>query len=453
MTPIRRELFTISALAWPVVLTRVATLMLGLVDTWMVGRLGTAEMEAVGLADVCQFGSLILALGIIQGIDPIVSQAHGAGDRRRMGLALQRGLIFAIALTAPLSLFWHYTGDVLGWLGQSDRNAALADVYAHAQMFSIGPFLLLFVLQQYLLGRGIMKTPLYIVLAANLVNVGFNEALIFGKFGFPELGVRGAAIATGLTRVFSVLALAAVFFRARLWRGGWAGWSREAWNRSGLLEVLRVGLPIGLAFGLEVWAFQSSTLLAGWLPTPNAAAHIIVLKMASLAFMVPLGISVATSTRVGNLIGKRHFREAQLAAWVALGLGGAVMSLSSIVFIVGGGWLPRLFTDDATAIALAAGVFPIAAAFQLFDGTQAVGAGVLRGMGRTRPAAAFNLLGFYALALPLGHFLGFPAGWGLAGVWWGLAAGLCVVSMLFVAWIYHRGPATCASDAGSRSPA
>ena len=206
MKPVRRELFTISALAWPVVLARVASLMLGLVDTWMVGRLGTSEMEAVGLADVCQFGSLILAIGIIQGIDPIVSQAKGAGDRRRMGLAVQRGLIVALLLTLPLSIFWLYTGDLLKLLGQSDANALLADEYAHAQMFSIAPFLCLFAIQQWLLGRGIMKTPLYIVIAANFVNVPLNEALIFGKFGFPEMGVKGAAIATGLTRVFSVIA-------------------------------------------------------------------------------------------------------------------------------------------------------------------------------------------------------------------------------------------------------
>jgi MATE family multidrug resistance protein len=378
---------------------------------------------------------------VIQGIDPIVSQAKGAGDRRRMGLAMQRGLIIAAFLTLPLSLFWHHTGDILGWLGQSPANALLADEYAHAQMFSIAPFLCLFVLQQWLLGRGIMKTPLYIVIVANFVNIPLNEALIFGKFGCPELGVRGAAIATGLTRVFSVAAMILLVLRARLWRGGWMGWSREAWSLAGLGEILKVGLPIGLAVGLEVWAFQTSTLLAGWLPTPNAAAHIIVLKMASLAFMVPLGISVATATRVGNLIGKKDFAEAQLAAWVALGLGGAVMSVSSIVFIFGADLLPRIFTGDATAIALAAGVFPIAAAFQLFDGAQAVGAGVLRGMGRTRPAAAFNLLGFFALALPLGHFLGFPAGWGLAGIWWGLAAGLLVVSVLFAVWIQYRGPA------------
>jgi len=445
MTPIRRETLTLFALAWPVVLTRVATLMLGLVDTWMVGRLGTREMEAVGLADVCQFGSLILAIGIIQGIDPVVSQAHGAGDRRRMGLALQRGLVLALALTPPLTLFWHYTEDILGWMGQSEFNAALADAYAHAQMFSIAPFLVLFALQQYLFGRGIMKAPLFIVLAANLVNVAFNEALIFGKFGCPELGVRGAAIATGLTRCFSALALAALLWKGRLWRGGWTGWSRDAWKPRGLWEIVRIGLPVGIAFGLEVWAFQTSTLLAGWLPTPNAAAHIIVLKMASLAFMVPLGLSVAATTRVGNLIGKGAPDAAQLAAWVAFGLGGLAMTVSSAAFIAGADVLPRIFTDDPTAIALAAGVFPIAAAFQLFDGTQAVGGGVLRGMGRTRPAAVFAVLGYYAIGLPLGHFLGFPAGWGLAGIWWGLAAGLFVVSVLLVAWIRHRGPATCES--------
>ncbi|MEM8882521.1 MAG: MATE family efflux transporter [Planctomycetota bacterium] len=441
MTPVRRELLTISALAWPVVLTRLATLMLGLVDTLMVGRLGVAEMEAVGLADVCIFGSLILAFGVVQGIDPIVSQAKGAGDRRRMGLALQRGIVIALLLVPVLSLFWYETGAILRALGQTEANGALANVYARTQIFSIAPVLVFVAMQQYLLGRGLMKTPLVVAIAANFANVAFNEVLIFGRLGFPAMGVEGAAIATGLTRVFSLIALVIAIRAGRLLRGGWTGWSRDALKLEGLAQVLVIGIPIGLAFGLEVWAFQTSTLLAGRLPSPNAAAHIIVLRMASLAFMVPLGISVATSTRVGNLIGKRDYPEAQLAAWVALGLGGAIMAFSTLAFVFGSELWPRMFTRDPEAIALAAAVFPVAAAFQFFDGAQAVGAGVLRGMGHTQPTVVFNLLGFWALGIPLGWLLGIQLGYGLAGIWWGLAAGLLVVAALFVGWIQLRGPA------------
>jgi MATE family multidrug resistance protein len=171
------------------------------------------------------------------------------------------------------------------------------------------------------------------------------------------------------------------------------------------------------------------------------AAGTIVLNLASVSFMVPLGVAIGTAARVGNLIGAGHSRAAQRSAWVALGLGALFMSFFAMLFVVFRHTLPTLYTSDATTIALAAGALPIAAAFQLFDGTQVVGGAILRGMGKTRPAALFNLLGYYAIALPLGAWLAFRAGWGLRGLWCGLAAGLMVVATALVIWIWRRGPA------------
>jgi MATE family multidrug resistance protein len=168
----------------------------------------------------------------------------------------------------------------------------------------------------------------------------------------------------------------------------------------------------------------------------------VVLNLASLSFMVPLGLSIATVTRVGNLIGAGNPQAAQRAAWVALGLGALTMSAFSLSFVLGRHWLPTWSTAQPDVIALAAVTLPIAAAFQLFDGVQVVGGGVLRGMGRTRPAAVFNLVGYYALAMPFGWWLAFERGMGLPGVWWGLASGLASVAVLLVLWISRRGPST-----------
>jgi MATE family multidrug resistance protein len=163
--------------------------------------------------------------------------------------------------------------------------------------------------------------------------------------------------------------------------------------------------------------------------------------MAALAFMIPLGISLAAVTRVGNLLGARRSEDAQRAAWVALALGAGVMSASAVLFVVFRRELPRLYTPDAGVVALCASILPIAAAFQIFDGTQVVGCGVLRGMGRTRPAAVFNLISYWLVGIPLGAWLALPMGWGLAGVWWGLCIGLASVAALLVAFIRWRGPA------------
>jgi MATE family multidrug resistance protein len=228
----------------------------------------------------------------------------------------------------------------------------------------------------------------------------------------------------------------------RLQRGAWVGWSALAFERRGLLEIVRFGAPVAVQLALEMWAFQVATLMAGLLGELGLAAHTVVLNLASLSFMVPLGLSIATVTRVGNLIGAGNPQAAQRAAWVALGLGALTMSAFSLSFVLGRHWLPTWYTAQPDVIALAAVTLPIAAAFQLFDGVQVVGGGVLRGMGRTRPAAVFNLVGYYALAMPFGWWLAFERGMGLPGVWWGLASGLASVAVLLVLWISRRGPST-----------
>jgi MATE family multidrug resistance protein len=230
-------------------------------------------------------------------------------------------------------------------------------------------------------------------------------------------------------------------------RGAWLPWSRSAIDARGLAAVVALGLPVAVHMGLEMWAFSAAALLAGWLGSVPLAAHTVALNMAALAFMMPLGISQGAVTRVGNLIGARRPAEAQRAAWVALAMGAGVMTLSATAFVLFRHALPRVYTPDPGVIALCAGILPIAAAFQIFDGTQVVGCGVLRGMGRTRPAALFNFLGYWVLGLPLGAWLGFRADLGLAGVWWGLCFGLAVVAGSLVAWVALRGPARLAGPA------
>ena len=434
MSPVRKEIRVLAILALPVVIGQIGQMMLGIVDMWMVGRLGATELGAVALADAVIFGSFIMGMGFVMGIDPLVSQAHGAGKPDRARLAMQRGIVVGLIVSIPLMFVWHFTGHVLLWLGQKPHLTAIAQEYARAQVWSIAPALVFAAMRCYFIGRGNMITPTVVVLVANAFNVLANWALIFGNLGFEPMGVRGAGMATALTRGFMMLALAWWLFR----REGWIRWTRAAFR--GLRQVARYGMPVAIYLTLEVCAFSFTTLFAGWLPHPGVAAHIIVMKSASLAFMVPLGISLATATRVGNLLGARDRDGAQRAAWVALAMGAGVMTVSAVAFIVFGEPIARIFTNDPRAIALAAAAFPAAAAFQLFDGTQVVGAGVLRGMGRTRPAAYFNVVGFYLLALPLAVWWAHIENRGLPGIWWAMCVGLGVVALCFVAWIRFRGP-------------
>jgi MATE family multidrug resistance protein len=433
------------ALAAPVVAAQLGIMLLGFVDLLMVGHLegrdGIQGLGAVSLGRLWVMSTLIVGMGTIFGMDPIVSQARGARDSRTMGLALQRGLIVAGLVSVPVGLLWLATEPVLLLLGQSPELSALAHHYVVVQLPSLPLFLFFVAGRQWLQGRGIVLPAMWVILLANLLNVAANWALIFGHLGLPALGVLGAGAATALTQASMLFGLAVWGSLFRLQRGAWLGWTRDAWSASGVAEMLHYGWPVAVQLGLEMWAFQAATVMAGSLGDIPLAAHTIVLNLTSLSFMVPLGIALGATTRVGNLIGSGNPHAAQRSAWVALGLGAAVMSVSATVFIAGQHLLPSLYTLDPVVTQLAAAVLPVAAAFQLVDGVQVVGGGVLRGMGRTRPAALFNLLGYYAFALPVGWWLAFYRGHGLAGVWWGLASGLFVVSALLVAWIAKRGPA------------
>lgn len=437
---LRSELQTIRRLALPIVATQLASMMLGVIDTLMLGHHSKEALAASAVGRVWVFGTVVVAQGLLLGLDPLISQAHGRGDEKRLGTALQGGLLLTLLISLPLAGLWCFTEEALGLLGVDAGLRELAGPYAIAQIPGIPFYLAFHTLRSWLQGRGIMRPAMWIVLFANGFNVLANWALIYGHLGFAPLGVEGAGLATALTQVFMLLALVAFVRAFELQRGAWSAWSRRAWGEA--REVLRYGLPIGVQFGLEVWAFKIATLMCEELGTDEVAAHTVVLTLASISFMVPLGVSIATATRVGNLIGAKRSATAQVASSAGMLLGGAAMLVFALVFVAGRGHLPRLFTEEPSVLILAAALLPIAAAFQLFDGVQVVAGGVLRGMGRTRILAVAHLIAFYGLGLPLAWYLGFELGLGVEGIWWGLASGLGVVAVMLVLWVLRRGPAT-----------
>jgi MATE family multidrug resistance protein len=447
----RSDVARLCQLAWPIVLTQLALMLMGTVDYMMVGRAGVHEVGAVMLGNVWKMGTLMLGMGVIFGTAPLISQAHGAGDGARAGLFFQRGVVLALASSLPIGLSWLLAGPMLERFGQDPQIAARAAAYVHTQLPSLPFFLVWMAQREYLQGRGIVLPTFAIAIAVNALNALLNWVLIFGNLGAPALGAVGAGWATSTMQVLLPFFTWAWIRRARLAEGAWRPWSRTC------LEILHLGLPVALALLLEMWAFQTMTLWSGRLGPESLAAHSFVLNMASLSFMVPLGIALAATTRVGNLIGAGDPQAAQRAAWVAFGLAGLAMGGFAALYALCPAALARLYTDDATLVALTSAVLPIAAAFQVFDGLQVVGGGILRGMGRTRPPMAIHFLGFWGLGLPLSWLLTFRGGLGLAGLWWGIALGLFAVALAFVVWVAVRGPAHAhalhgARDAGSSAP-
>ena len=438
---LRDEFGNLTRLALPIALTQLSLMSLGTVDLLMLGRVDKEEMAALLLGNVWKMATQLVAMGFVFGMDPVVSQAHGAKDARGAGLALQRGVVLGLVVSVLLGGVWMLAEPGLVLLGQDPARAAAAGKYVAVQVPSL-PFFMVFVsLRQYLTGRRIVKPTMWVVVIANLINVFLNWVLIFGHLGAPALGALGSGVATSIVQALFLVMLFAWVRYARLLKGAWVPWSRAALDRGALIAILKVGVPMALQLAFEVWAFQIMMLWAGWLGPDELVAHGISFNLIAMAFMVPLGISMAASTRVGNLIGERRHDHAQRAAWVAFGLAAGWMGLSALVFIAWRERLPLLYNSDPSVVLLAGSILPIAAAFQLFDGLQVVGGGILRGMGRTRPAAVFHLIGFYGLGLPLAWWLTFELGHGLSGLWWGLALALFAISLAFLAWVAKRGPA------------
>ncbi len=435
-SPLRQELRVLVRLSLPLMASQVGMMFLGVVETLLMGRAGNTALAAVSLGNVWTHGTIMIATGVVMGADPILSQAYGAGDAKTAALTFQRGMVLSILLGLPIALLWLGARPVLTAFGQDAQLSALAGTFVALQAPTAFGFLVFTVARQYLAGRGVVAPSLWVVLVVNAINAALTWWLVFGGGGLPA--VVGAGLAGTAVRLLLPALLLAVIFWGGLHRPAWTVWQRASFDWRRIARIAWLGLPIGLHFGLEVWAFQLTTLMAGKLGQVPLGAHAIVFNLASLSFMFPLGISTATAVRVGNLIGAGDEVGARRAARLSLLMGAGVMSLFAAAFFFLRWQLPRLYGAEPAVRALCAHVLPVAAAFQMLDGTQVVASGILRGLGRTKPAAFFNFCGYYFLALPLAYLLGLGGGWGLRGLWWGLAAGLLFVASGLLVMVLPR---------------
>lgn len=414
-------------LAVPVVTIQVGMMAMGVVDTIMVGHVSARALAAVALGNLYFFGLAVFAMGTLMVLAPVVAQAVGAGERPPVARAVQRGVLLAAVLTIPVALLLTSAAPVFRLARQPSEVIPLAATYALITAPGAFPFLLFIVFRQTLQAMGRTAPIVGTILGANLANAGLNWVLIYGHLGLPPMGVPGSAWATTLSRA---LLAGGVWLAARKELGPLLWPLRtESWQPGPLGRMLRLGLPIGAQHLLEFGAFALVALMMGWMGTREMAGHQIAINLAALTFMVPLGVGDAASVLVGHGVGRANPEETRGAARAALACGVTFMTCTAAVFLLVPGPLAWLYSRDLDVVAIAAALIPIAGVFQVFDGLQVVAAGILRGLGDTRIPMLVNFLGYWLIGIPVSVYLAFAAGWGPAGLWWGLVLGLALVGI------------------------
>lgn len=430
LRPRQSDIVALLRLALPVVVVQVGLMLMGTVDTLMVGRVSPTALAAVAVGNLYSVIGIFFGQGVLLALDPIINQAVGAGDHPTVIRGFQRAVVLALLLAVPITLYHLLAGPFLTTVRQPHDVVPLAASYNRWLVPGVLPFLLFGVMRGTLQAFHRLRPIVMTIVVANLANVLLNWTFIFGHFGAPAMGVAGSAVATSGSRWLMVGLL---WLLTRHDLGPLAAeWSREVWSRAGLTRMLQVGIPIALQFELEIACFGGVALLAGAMGTVQVASHQIAINLAALTYMVPLGVSTAAAVLVGQAVGARDPDDVRRKAATSLLVGAGSMAIMAAVFLTLPRFLAGLYTADMGVVTLAAALIPLAGVFQVFDGLQVVAIGVLRGMADTRTPFVINVIGYWLVGMPVGAALAYGLGQGVVGLWWGLVLGLGAVAIVLV---------------------
>lgn len=431
----RPELGPLLTLAGPVVAAELGWMAMGVVDTIFVGRIGAEAIGAASLGNALYFAVAVFGMGLLLGLDTLVSQAYGAGRKNECHDWLVQGAWLGALVCPPAFLLLWAVGRYSDGLGLHPAVLADAKLYLWAAAWGTPALMAYAALRRYLQGMGLVKPIMVALITANLVNVVADWALIYGRLGLPALGVEGAGWATTASRTYMAGFLLVFAIRRDLKTDKGLIRTSLIPRLDAMRRLLKLGLPAAFQVTLEIGVFAMATVLAGTLDPVSLAAHHVAIGIAGVSFMIPLGLASAGAVRVGQALGRGEPAAASRAGWLALMLGAAFMTTAALVMVSFPRALSSVFTTDSAVIAKAAGLMIFAAAFQLFDGLQGVSTGAMRGVGDTKTPMLCNLVAHWGIGLPLGYLLTFHADMGVFGLWIGLALGLGVAgTFLSLAW-------------------
>jgi MATE family multidrug resistance protein len=434
----RAEFIGTIKLALPIALTQLGQVAMMTSDLVLIGHLGDKAIAAAALGQTILFAGFMLGMGLVSAVAPLAAQAFGAREPRMVRRALRVGLWVSIMAGLPLMAIQHAGESVLLALGQDKESARLAAQYLMPLSWSMILAWWFIALRGFMSAVNRPEPALWITLAAIPLNAVLAYAFIYGAFGFPRLELFGAGVATTLANIFMCVAGFWVAYTQhpfkkfrvlnRFWRADW----KLLWR------LIVVGAPISASFLLEYGLFASAAILMGWIGTSALAAHQIALQIAAILFMIPFGISMAATVRVGHAVGRGDSADTRRAGFAAIALGAGFMAVMVLVIIAARHVIPLLFlgTDAGATAALAATLLAFGATFFVVDGIQTIASGALRGLNDTRIPMIFAAFSFWAVGFTASYTLAFAAGFGAVGVWIGFTLGLGVYSVLLV-WRFN----------------
>ena len=406
--------------------------MTGVADSVMVGWTGATPLAASSFANIFFSIPLFFGIGVSYAITPLVAEGAGAKDQTKIIEILRHGFIINLLVAILLVGLIFLVEPFMFSMGQPEDVVALGIPYLSIIGVSIIPTMIFQTYRQFAEGLEKTRMAMIIVIGSNLLNIALNYILIFGKYGFPEMGLNGAGWATLISRVVMAVSMMLYVYYGKRFIAFRKGFSFGSYSKSLISKMLHIGLPAGSQFIFEAGAFGFSALMMGWLGTTALAAHQIAINLATISYMTTSGLGAAATIRVGNFLGQRDKRKLQDSAFTMIWMAVALMAAWALLFIFGRHLLPSLYIEDAAVIELTAALLIIAAFFQLSDGIQVVCAGALRGLQDVKVPSILIFVAYWVIALPLGYWLAFPLGLGATGIWIGLLIGLTLTASAMV---------------------
>ncbi len=417
-------------LAYPIVMSQFGHILVGVVDTAMVGQIGSVEQAAVALSNSLYTLLLVFGLGVSYGVTPLVASADSSGNKLENAQLLNQSIIINTVLGIILFLVLFFLSPLLNHFNQKQEVVVNAIPFLNVMMLGMIPLCFFSGLKQFLEGLSDTKAAMYISVLSNILNIVLNYVMIFGHWGFPKMGLMGSCWASFIARMLMAVAMFFYVYYNKRYKYYWEHFSIKNYSKSLTKKILAIGVPSGFQWMFEVGAFAFAVIMIGWIGHKQQAAHQVALSLAAVTYMMASGLSAAASVKVGNQMGLKSSSGVRMAGFSAFFMVIFFMGLMAILFLLFRNQLPVLFNKDAEVISIASSLLVVAAVFQISDGIQVVALGALRGVKDVKIPTAITIIAYWIIGLPMSYIFAFNLNLGVKGIWYGLLLGLTTAAIL-----------------------